>query len=269
MSITLCLSLACGLSFAMALAWLVQRLSGNSGWVDVIWSAATGLAGAVGALWPSAVADHGRQIAVAILIALWSARLAGHIALRARHGGDDPRYADMALKAGRNWPWQLFVFLQIQAACALVLALSVRLAAVAPGPFPGMGDMAGIALLLIAVTGEAMADAQLSRFARAHKGQHRICDIGLWRWSRHPNYFFEWLGWCAFAVMAIAPLVQTDAGGRDLGWAALAAPLMMYLLLVYVSGIPPLEAHMLRSRGEAFKAYQARTSAFFPLPPRS
>ncbi|MFT4075068.1 MAG: DUF1295 domain-containing protein [Asticcacaulis sp.] len=256
----LVLTLAAILSLMMAVAWLVQRQTRNSGWIDVIWSAATGLSGAVGALWPSLHVDHGRQVLVAMLILLWAARLAGHIALRAAKGGDDPRYADMAQKAGARWPLELFVFLQIQAAAALVLVLSVRMAAIHPGPFPGIGDMAGVTLLVIAVVGEGLADAQLARFSAKHKGQ--VCDTGLWRYSRHPNYFFEWLGWCAFAVIAIAP----DAPFWN--WVALSAPVLMYGLLVYVSGIPPLEAHMLRTRGDAFRAYQARTSAFFPLPVR-
>lgn len=263
--VSLLAGLAIALSLTMAGAWCVQRLTRNSGWIDVIWSAATGIAGAAGALWPftSAAADPGRRWAVAVLALLWSARLAIHIARRAAHGEDDPRYADMAAKAGAAWPGQLFIFLQIQAAAAFVLVVSIRLAAMQPGVFPAPADLIGIGLLVIAVAGEAAADAQLSRFARAHKGVKAVCDTGLWSWSRHPNYFFEWLGWCAFAVIA------HPSAGFAWGWAALAAPLMMYVLLVYASGIPPLEAHMLRSRGDAFRAYQARTSPFFPLPPRS
>jgi len=88
-----------------------------------------------------------------------------------------------------------------------------------------------------------------------------VCDIGLWRWSRHPNYFFEWLFWLAY------PLIAIDlAGYNPYGWLALLAPICMYWVLVYVSGIPPLEEHMLRSRGETFRAYQLRTRAFFPFP---
>ncbi|MGZ6042079.1 MAG: DUF1295 domain-containing protein, partial [Asticcacaulis sp.] len=173
---------------------------------------------------------------------------------------DDPRYAELAQRWGRMFPLYLFIFLQIQAAAALVLVAAVWLAAVNPAPFPSAGDFAGVALLVIAVIGEAMADTQLRRFAHQHKGG--VCNTGLWAWSRHPNYFFEWLGWCAWAVMA-ANLAM------PLSFAAVAAPLLMYYLLVHASGIPPLEAHMLASRGDAFRAYQSRTSAFFPLPPKT
>ena len=121
----------------------------------------------------------------------------------------------------------------------------------------------GALILVAAVAGEGIADRQLDAFKADPANHGRVCDVGLWSWSRHPNYFFEWLGWLAWPVMAI------DLQGRyPLGWLALGAPLVMWLLLNFFSGVPPLEAHMLRSRGEAFRAYQRRTSAFFPLPPR-
>ncbi len=251
--------IAAGLAAAMAGAWLVQRLTGNSGWVDTIWSLATGAGGVAAALIPVAGAHSARQAAVAILIALWSLRLALHIAGRARHGGDDPRYAAMAGQWGRLWPFYLFVFLEIQAAASVVLVLAVRLAAGNPAPVPAVTDMAGLALLIAAVVGESLADGQLRRFGRTHKGA--VCDVGLWKYSRHPNYFFEWLGWCAWAVIAFDPAHPSSL-------AAAAAPALMYILLVHVSGIPPLEAHMLATRGERFRAYQATTSAFVPAPRR-
>jgi hypothetical protein len=92
----------------------------------------------------------------------------------------------------------------------------------------------------------------------------KVCDAGLWGWSRHPNYFFEWFGWLAYPLLAI-----DFSGVYPWGFAALLGPACMYWLLVYVSGIPPLEAHMLERRRDEFRAYQARTSAFFPVPPRA
>ncbi len=107
-----------------------------------------------------------------------------------------------------------------------------------------------------------MADRQLSAFAAEPANRGRVCDRGLWAWSRHPNYLFEWLGWFAYPAIAIAP-------GHPEGAWALAAPAVMYLVLRHGTGVPPLEAHMLRSRGEAFRAYQARVPAFLPRPPRT
>jgi steroid 5-alpha reductase family enzyme len=93
----------------------------------------------------------------------------------------------------------------------------------------------------------------------AASNRGRVCDQGLWSWSRHPNYFFEWLQWVAYPLLAIEL-----AGGYPWGWIALGGPVCMYWLLVYVSGIPPLEEHMVRRYGAAYRAYQGRTNAFFP-----
>jgi steroid 5-alpha reductase family enzyme len=102
----------------------------------------------------------------------------------------------------------------------------------------------------------------LRRFRAEPANRGHICDSGLWSWSRHPNYFFEWVGWLAYPLIAIGPTYSW-------GWLALAGPACMYWLLVYVSGIPPLEEHMQEVRAEAFREYRARTSKFFPSPPRS
>lgn len=122
-------------------------------------------------------------------------------------------------------------------------------------------DFLGIAILLTGILGEGLADAQLRRFRHDPANKGKVCDVGLWRWSRHPNYFFEWFSWLAYPVIALSV-------GYSWGWASLLAPIFMYWILVHVTGIPPLEAQMLRSRGERYRAYQARTSAFFPLPPK-
>jgi steroid 5-alpha reductase family enzyme len=246
------------LALALAAAWGVQRATGSSGWVDTIWTAATGIVGIAVALAPGA--DPGRGRLVAALIALWAARLAFHIASRTHGAPDDPRYAEMARQWGEEAPRRMFVFLQQQAIAAFVLVAAVRLAAANPAPYPRLTDVLGALILFIAIGGEALADAQLARFRREHRGE--LCEEGLWAWSRHPNYFFEWLGWLAYPLIAIS-------SANPWGWLALAAPALMYWLLVHVSGIPPLEAHMAASRGQAFADLQARVSPFFPRPPRA
>ena len=112
--------------------------------------------------------------------------------------------------------------------------------------------------------GEGLADEQMRRFKADPTNHGRICDRGLWAWSRHPNYFFEWFGWLAYPVIAW-PL----SGVYPWGWAAWIAPVLMYLVLDKGTGVPPLEAHMLKSRGQAFADYQARVARFFPSPPRT
>ena len=247
------------LSVVMAGGWAVQRATGNSGWVDVVWSFGLGLAGVVLALVPGGPTT--RQIVVAVMIATWSARLGLHIAQRSMHGPEDARYAALRQEWGSRFQVWLFLFLQIQAAAAALLGLSMMLAAHNPAPFPRWLDIAGIVVLAISVVGEAVADDQLRRFKKDQANKGRVCDAGLWGWSRHPNYFFEWLGWVAYPLLAIS-------GDWWLGWLALSGPAFMYWLLVHVSGIPLLEQQMLKSRGDAFRAYQARVSAFFLLPPK-
>ena len=162
---------------------------------------------------------------------------------------------------GNDAARRMFWFLQSQAAVGIILALSIVLAAQNPNPDLRIQDLIGLVILLAAIVGEAIADRQLRAFKSDPANRNAICDVGLWRWSRHPNYFFEWLSWLAYPIIAI-----DFAGHNPYGWLALAAPICMYWVLVHVSGIPPLEDHMLRSRGEAFRAYQKRTRAFLPLP---
>ena len=133
------------------------------------------------------------------------------------------------------------------------------LAAHNPRPGLGLSDLLGAVLLLTGLIGEALSDAQLRRFRSDPANRNRVCESGLWKWSRHPNYFFEWLCWLAYPVIAIDPAYPA-------GWITLLAPACMYWVLVYVSGVPPLEQHMLRSRGQQFRDVQARTRSFFPFP---
>jgi steroid 5-alpha reductase family enzyme len=244
------------LAVAMAGAWLVQRRTGNSGWIDAVWSFATGAAGMALALGADA---GGRGWLAAGMVGVWGGRLGLHIAVRSAGAADDPRYAALREEWGEKFHARLFWFLMIQAACAFVLALCVWAGVRQGAAFPAVTDFLAVLVMVAGILGEGVADAQLRAFRadRANKGM--VCERGLWAWSRHPNYFFEWLVWLAWPVMAFGTW-----------WMALAVagPVLMYWLLVYASGIPPLEAQMVKSRGERYRDYQLRVSAFFPLPPR-
>ncbi len=245
----------------MSLAWLAWWRTKNSGWVDTVWTFSVGIVGLAGAIIPptGAAALASRRAMVAAFALLWALRLGLHIARRTRGITDDPRYATLLNGWGADAPRQMFFLLQKQALVSIPLGLAMVLAATNPEPALRLQDWLAVVVMIVAVVGEAMADSQLRRFAGNPSNRGKVCDIGLWRWSRHPNYFFEWLGWLAYPLLAI--------GMWEWGWLALAAPACMYWLLVYVSGIPPLEQHMLATRGGAYRAYQARTSAFFPTPP--
>ena len=258
--------LALSLAILMAMAWMVQQRTGNSGWVDTIWTFSVGLVGAGGALWPIAgAAPNPRQWLVAALVAIWSLRLGVHIAVRSAGISDDPRYAAFAQEWGVDSPRKMFAFLQNQGFGSIPLVFAVLVAARFPSDVLRLQDYLGALILLVGIAGEAVADGQLKRFRNDPANKGRVCDVGLWRWSRHPNYFFQWFGWLAYPVIAIAPDYPLS---YPWGFATLLAPVLMYWILVHVTGIPPLEAQMLRSRGERYRDYQSRTSMFFPLPPR-
>ena len=251
---------------AMSGAWAIQRVTGNSGWIDAVWSLSTGAAGVAYALIPTAGYEPQRRAwLAAVLIGAWSLRLGLHILARtASSKAEDARYAQFREEWGATFQVKLYLFLMIQAAAAAVLAISVLVAARNPAPGLTWTDGLGALVLIVAVAGEGLADAQLRKFKSYGPNKGAICDIGLWSWSRHPNYFFEWFGWLAY------PLIAFDAaGGWPWGWAALIAPAFMYYLLRYASGVPPTEEAMARSRGAAFDDYKRRVSVFFPLPPKS
>jgi len=247
------------LSGAMTLAWRVALTTGQSGRIDAIWAFATGLAAVVAAA--ASGGDPPRRILICAIAALWSVRLGLYLWRRAIRGGDDPRYAALKQSWGAAAPQRLFLFLQLQAFASWPLALTAYCAAGAPRSGLDWRDGLAIALFALAFAGETVADQQMAGFKQTPANRGRICDQGLWAWSRHPNYFFEWLGWLAYPIMAVE-------AGYPAGWLTLSGPLVIYVLLVHVSGVPPLEAHLSRSRPAEFAAYAENVSAFWPRPPR-
>jgi steroid 5-alpha reductase family enzyme len=154
----------------------------------------------------------------------------------------------------------MFLFFQVQALWAVMFALPVAAASLAPRPGLDAWDAAGLVVWLAAIGGEWLADRQLARFRADPANRGRVCRDGLWRWSRHPNYFFEWLHWPAYVLIGV---------GSAYWWVTLAGVVVMYVFLNYVTGVPFTEQQALRSRGEAYREYQRSTSRFFPLPPKT
>lgn len=257
MNYVLLVSLAIGFVIVMSGAWAVQRATGASGWIDTIWSFAVGIGGMIAVVF--ADGNFERKVGAFIIIALWSIRLGSHIGSRTKGGGEDPRYAKLVEEWGDSASSRLFFFLQIQAVAAFILVLAVYVAASNTAPFPTSLDIIALIIAAVALVGEAVSDRQLAHFRKTPGAKTEVCEEGLWRYSRHPNYFFEWLGWCAWPLLAVT-------GPSPWSWAAFLAPMLMYWLLVHASGIPPLEEHMLRSRGEKFRSLQRRVNAFFPGP---
>ena len=154
----------------------------------------------------------------------------------------------------------MFGFFQLQAISVVALGVAFLLAAQNPSPALHPFEIAGAALWLLAISGEALADAQLAAFKRDPVNKGRVCDVGLWRFSRHPNYFFEWLIWVADFVFALA---------SPWGWVAIIGPAGILFLLLRVTGIPMAEQQSLRSKGDAYRRYQQTTNAFVPWFPKT
>lgn len=241
----------------MAGLWWVQFRRHNAGIVDVAWSFGTGLC----ALWFAATADGDpiRRTMTAVLAGVWALRLGGMLFVRVSSEEEDGRYRMLRDKWGPRTQPLMFGFFQIQALWAVMFALPMLAAASNPSPSPSFLDLAGIGVWLIGVGGETVADRQLQAFRAnpANKGQ--VCRRGLWAWSRHPNYFFEWIHWGGYVLLA--------AGG-PLAWLAVAGMLVMLLFLTKVTGIPLTEARSIQSRGDAYRDYQRTTSPFVPFPPK-
>jgi steroid 5-alpha reductase family enzyme len=255
------LTVFAGMAVVMTTAWIVQLGTRNGGWVDVFWTFGAGAACVTAALWPAPAEDQARQYLVAGLAAIWSLRLGSYIAHRvAKDKHEDRRYSGLRTEWGGAFQRNMYVLCIVQAPAAALLALSVFVAGHGGTDGLGLRDALGAAMLVIGIMGEGIADEQMRRY-RLTAESGGVMDKGLWAWSRHPNYFFEWVVWLAYPVIAFDPAVAWT-------WASLAAPVMMFLLLRYGTGVPALEKTMLASRGDKFRDYQRRVSAFFPLPPR-
>jgi steroid 5-alpha reductase family enzyme len=260
--ITLTILILLAMLVVMSAAWVFQRRMDNGGWADVFWTYGTGLTCAVAALAPASIdnAVSWRQWLVATLVAVWSIRLGTYVAIRVAHGREDVRYAVIRRDWGRSFQRNMFGLLIIQAPVSAALGIAILFAAHQPDQRFRPTDIAGLVILIGAVVGEGIADGQMTRFKADLANHGKVCDRGLWAWSRHPNYFFEILIWVAFPVMGISL-------ARPWSLLSLGAPIVMFLLIRYVSGVPPLEAAMLESKGDAYRRYQQRVAVMLPWRP--
>jgi steroid 5-alpha reductase family enzyme len=240
----------------MAATWELQRQRRNAGYVDVAWAALMGCA----ALFYGLVGDGALlpRLLVAVLGAGWALRLSVHLLRRLQHEPEDGRYR--ALREHWNDDQRrIFGFFMLQAGFTALFSLPFL--AVASTPAAPAAGWVVLALLLWSgsLAGEALADRQLARFRADPANRGRACRDGLWRCSRHPNYFFEWLHWFSYPLLALA---------APWWWLALLGPLLIGSALLWGTGIPFAEAQALRSRGADYRRYQQETSRFIPWFPR-
>jgi len=241
----------------MAVVWAIAMRVGNIGYVDVAWAALMALA----ALLVGAFAE-GTELArglVALFGSLWGTRLSLYLLQRVLHEPEDGRYQNLRQR-WHSSPAKFFAFFQVQAVVVVLFALPFVAAAGRHDDGSVWWMLAAGVTWLVAIGGEALADRQLADFRNDPGNRGKTCRAGLWAWSRHPNYFFEWLHWFTYVFLAV---------GGHLFWLSLCGPVLMLLFLYRVSGIPWTEQQSLRSRGDDYRRYQQEVSAFFPWPRKS
>jgi steroid 5-alpha reductase family enzyme len=236
-----------------AAVWWVSVRRRNYGFLDVVWSLSIAVLAPVYALLGTGY--PARRGAFALVGALWSLRLGLYVLIRVLrlHPQEDARYRTLRERWGG--PRGFFWFFELQALTAVIFSLPFLLAALNSRPALGVWERFGLGLAVAATAGEWLSDWQAQRFKRNPANWRAVVDTGLWRYSRHPNYFFESLVWWGFFLASL---------DSRFGVVTIVCPLLMLYLLLNVTGIPLTEKHSLASRGEAYREYQRRTSAFVP-----
>jgi len=238
----------------MFILWLLHFPLRNAAIVDVGW--AMGLA--ILALFYAAhvVGYWLRVIFIAPMAVVWGVRLGFYLLFTRVNGQpEEGRYVELRRKWGSNIGFKFLLFFEFQALLCGVLSLPFLLAMHDASKGWAETEFLGGGIWAVALLGEIVADWQLARFKRNPKNKGRVCNVGLWRYSRHPNYFFEWLIWMSFAIVALP---------AQYGYLGFVSPALILYFLFRVSGIPATEEQALRSKGEAYRKYQESTSAFIP-----
>ena len=255
------ISIGTAVAFVLfGVTWLLSLKLNNFSFVDVTWSYALGVLAPIYALLGGGFTQ--RKIIAVTMAVLWSARLGTYLLSRVKrhHPHEDVRYAVLREKWKDGLARSFFFFFQAQALLIVLLGVPVLLACLNPAPQMSFIEIIGVIVWLSGICGEALSDAQMQRFKAEPTSNGKVCRVGLWRYSRHPNYFFESVVWWGFWLFAC---------GSPWGWATFYAPAMILYFLLRVTGIPLTEECSVKSKGDAYRDYQRTTSAFVPWPPKS
>ena len=247
-------SLVAILVFSFAF-WIVSVFKRDVSIVDSLWSLMFLLATLV---YTASLAEPGpRAVLIVGLVTIWALRLSIHITIRNHGKGEDRRYRQIRANHEPGFTWKsLYIVFGLQGLLAWIISMPLLVSVSSPAPL-GWLDAAGILLWLTGMVFEAGGDWQLLRFRSDAANRGRVLDTGLWRYTRHPNYFGEACLWWGYYLIALA-------GG---GWWSFYAPVLMTFLLLRVSGVSLLEKDI-QERRPAYREYIERTNAFFPGPRR-
>lgn len=246
----------------MALCWLIVTYNQRAGLVDVAWSFCIALNVMIAAFWLD-TAPISVRIFIGCASSIWFLRLTWHLLRRYWHESEeDRRYANMRRAMGQFKHLGFLAFFMFQAGLAILFSypmLSLLSTTVIQwSEWTHWALIAAAIMMLLAFIGESTADQQLYRFKQKPEHHGKTMDQGLWKYSRHPNYFFEWLHWFAYPILGLA-------AGQYLLW---VYPLLMWAFLYYITGIPFSEQQALRHRGQNYRDYQQRTSMFIAWQPK-
>lgn len=245
------------IAIVMITTWVISLMVSNASIVDIVWGLGFAITSWVLAL--TIDGDSTRQILLAVMVGVWGVRLGGYLAKRNIGHGEDWRYKAMRKKKGPKFGViSLVTVFGLQGVLMWVVSLPVQFGNA--DDTPGVGPIAvmGIIVWFTGLTFEAVGDMQLARFKKNPDNAGKVMDQGLWRLTRHPNYFGDALLWWGIG------LVGAETGSGVIG---LIGPLVMTVFLLRVSGVPMLERSLMKRR-EGYADYVARTSGFIPRPPK-
>ena len=243
---------AAAASLLMLILWLIHFPLRNASIVDAGWAVGIAICGSIYCWFGQGL--EARRLLLASMVCFWGIRLALHLLMDRIIGQpEEGRYVALRQKWKTNLGFKFLMFYQLQAVTCVMLATPFLLAS---RDVRGLSatDYAGVAVWAVGLLGESIADHQLKQFKADASHRGLTCNAGLWNYSRHPNYFFEWLTWVGYALIALpAPY----------GIAAISAPALILFFLLRLTGIPATEEHAVKSRRD-YKQYQQTTSAFVP-----
>jgi steroid 5-alpha reductase family enzyme len=241
----------------MLILWIIHLRIKNAGIVDVGWGLGFILLSCVYATMGEPTL---RSRLMVVMVGLWGIRIIQLLLHRIfTDKEEDKRYQKIRSEWGPNINLKFFFFFELQTVIQIIMAAPLLLVCLNPSSGLSVLEIIGIIVFGVSLVGETIADQQLKDFKSNLENKGKVCNIGLWNYSRHPNYFFEWMIWVGIYIFAC---------GSPSGWTTFYSPLIILFLVLKVSGVPMAEEQSIKSRGDLYREYQRTTSVFIPLPKR-